>query len=37
MMGQEDVSEARQRHAGEYELAGDAIATIHHVRRIADE
>ena len=37
VMRQEDVPEARQCNAGEYELARNTIATIDHVRAIVDE
>ena len=37
MVRNENVPESREGNAGEYELAGNPIATIDHVRRIVDE
>jgi len=37
MMGEEDMPEPRQWHTSEYELAGDSIPTINHVRCVVDE
>jgi hypothetical protein len=37
MVRNENVPESRQRHTGKYELAGNPIATVDHVRCVVDE
>jgi hypothetical protein len=37
MVRKENVPESRHGHTGEYELAGNTVATIDHIRRVLDE